>query len=279
MKYKIIADSSCDLKKDYLKKTGVDFSIAPLTINVNGEDFVDDEKLDIKQMLNSMNAFKGKSTSTCPSPTQFFDEMHGADKYFIITISSKLSGSFNSANVAKGMLLNPDDAFVIDSKSTSGTMILIVDKLVELINKNISYEEICKEIHEYVKTRIELYFVLDKFDNLAKNGRVSVAQALIASALSIKPICVANDGEIKFAKKAIGIKWALKVLVKEIGLKLKTIFSKSCIISHCFNVKIAEDLEKEMKEKYDFKSIRTIPMRGLCSFYALEKGIIVSFEN
>ncbi len=279
MKYKIIADSSCDLNKDYLKKTEIDFSVAPLTINVNGEDFVDDQNLDIRKMIDSVSAFKGKSTSTCPSPTHFFDEMQGADKYFIITISSKLSGSFNSANVAKGMLANPDDAFVIDSKTTSGTMILIIDKLVELINKGLSYEEICKEIDEYTNSRIELYFVLDRFDNLAKNGRVSPTQALIASALSIKPICIANDGEIKFAKKAIGIKWALKVLVREIGLRLKTMLPKHCIISHCFNAKIAETLEKEMTEKYDFKSIRTIPMRGLCSFYASEKGIIIGFEN
>lgn len=279
MKYKIIADSSCDLTKDYLKKTEIGFSLAPLIINVNGSDFVDDQKLDIQEMLNCMNNFKGKSTSTCPSPMHFFEEMKGADKYFIITISSKLSGSYNSANVAKGMLANPDDVFVIDSKATSGTMILIIDKLVELINKNLPYEEICKEIDEYTNTRVNLYFVLDKFDNLAKNGRVTATQALIASALSIKPICIASEGEIKFAKKAIGSKWALKVLVKEIGMKIKTLLSKNCVISHCFNEKVAETLGKEIAEKYDFKSVRTIPMKGLCSFYALEKGIIVSFEN
>lgn len=279
MKYKIIADSSCDVDVNYLKDTGIGFSIAPLTINVNGKDFVDDEKLNIKEMLHSVDAFKGKSTSTCPSPTQFFDEMKEAEKYFIITISSKLSGSFNSANVAKSMLSNPADAFVIDSKTTSGTIVLIIDKLVELINNGRTYEEICKEIDEYVNTRLELYFVLDKFDNLSKNGRVSVTQAIIASALSIKPICVASEGEIKFAKKAIGIKWALKVLVKEMATKIKTIFTKNCVISHCFNESIAESLKEEIAEKYDFKSVRTIPMRGLCSFYALEKGIIVSFEN
>jgi len=279
MKYKIIADSSCDLNKDYLKGTGIDFSVAPLTINVNGKDFVDDQNLDIKTMLDSVSAFKGKSTSTCPSPMQYFDEMKGADRYFLITISAKLSGSFNSATVAKGMYSNPEDVFVIDSKTTSGTLILIIDKLVELVNKGLPYEDICKEIDEYSKTRIELYFVLDKFDNLAKNGRVSVTQALIASALSIKPICVASDGEIKFSKKAIGIKWALKVLVREMATKIKTLFSKNCIISHCFNTKVAESLEKDITEKYKFKNIRTIPMRGLCSFYALEKGIIVSFEN
>ncbi len=279
MKYKIIADSSCDLDKNYLDGTGIDFGIAPLTINVNGKDFVDDKNLDIKTMLNAVGAYKGKSTSTCPSPNHYYEELNGADKYFILTISSKLSGSHNSATVAKNMLKNPDDCFVLDSKATSGVLVLIVDKLVQLIHSNLEYEDICKEIEDYSKSRLELYFVLDKFDNLAKNGRVSPAQALIASALSIKPICVAQDGEIKFAKKAIGIKWALKILVKEIAAKIKTMFEKNCVISHCFNENTAKALEKEIAEKYKFRSIRTISMKGLCSFYALEKGIIVCFEN
>ena len=279
MKYKIIADSSCDLNSAYIKEKNISLAVAPLTIHVDGKEFVDDENLDIKEMLDSMNAFKGKSTSSCPSPMSFLEEMKGADKYFILTISSKLSGSYNSATVAKNTYKNPDDVFIIDSKATSGALVLMIDKLVELIKKDLPYEEICSTITSYVDNDFSLLFVLNKFDNLVKNGRVSKLKAAIASTLTIKPICEADNGEIKFGKNVFGLRNAKKVLFNTIGNKVKDFKNKACIVAYCENLDVAEKLKQEIDEKYSFESVRLIPMRGLTSFYALEGALIVSFEK
>lgn len=279
MRYKIISDSSCDLNSDYIKGDNIGFSVAPLTIHVNQEEFVDNFDLDIKKMLDAMHGYKEKSTSSCPSPDSFHKALEGADKYFIITISSKLSGSYNAASVARGMYKNPNDVFVIDSKTTSGAMVLIIDKLVQLIKEDVPYEDICLKIEHYIDDELGLLFVLNKFDNLVKNGRVSKIKAAIASTLSIKPICEADDGEIKFGKKVLGLKNAMKILLNTIGEKVKDFSKKSCVITYCQNLEVAETLKKEITDKYAFKSVRLFPMRGLTSFYALEGGLIVSFEK
>ena len=279
MKYKIIADSSCDLNANYLKDTGIDFDLAPLTLNVNNKEFVDNESLDITEMLSCMHSFKGKSTSACPSPNDYEEKMTGADKYFIVTISSKLSGSHSAAVLAKNSFSNPDDVFVIDSKTVSGTMVLIIDKLVSLINSNIEYEKICEEILNYTENNISLLFILDKFDNLVKNGRVSATKGFIASTLSLKPICENKDGEIKIAKLALGHKRAIKELVEMLKTKTQDHSTKKCVLTHCFNEETAKWIKTELENRYNFKEIILMPMKGLCSFYALEKGLIFSYEK
>lgn len=278
MRFKIIADSSCDLDKDYLKDTGVEFGIAPLTINLNGEEFVDDEKLNIEHLLETSNSSTGKGTTACPSCGNYLNQMQGADYYFVVTITSKLSGSYNSAITARSMHSNPENVFVIDSRSVSGSMVIIIDKLVELIKEGKSYSEICSIISEYKVQNVGLYFVLNKFDNLVKNGRMSPTKAKFASALAIKPICEAKEGEIQLSKKTIGFSGAMKTLVEELCKKVKNGLGKQCVISHCLNSKIAQKLKNAIKEKLPSFKVRMIHTKGLCSYYALEKGILVGYE-
>ena len=223
MKFKIIADSSCDLDKNYLEGKGIGFSVAPLSINLDGEEYIDNEELNIENFMNKVNTYTRKGTTSCPSCGNYLKEMEGADYYFVVTLSSKLSGSYNSALAAKNMHKNPDNICVIDSKSTTGAMIIIIDKLVELINEGKSYEEISKFITKYVEENVGLHFILNKFDNLIKNGRMSPTKAKFASALAIKPICEAREGVIELSKKTIGFSSAIKTLVEEVVRRLKIV--------------------------------------------------------
>ena len=126
MKYKIILDSSSDMNKDFIKDEEIGLEIVPLTIRVRDKEFVDEDKLDIDKMLEEMHSYSGKSTSSCPSPYNYFEACTG-EYNFIITISYKLSGSYNSACLASKMIQDKK-VFVIDSKLTSGAMILIAKK-------------------------------------------------------------------------------------------------------------------------------------------------------
>lgn len=273
MKYQILVDSASDLLSDYYTDPEIGFKVVPLTIHVNDKEYVDNDSLNIQEMLANMHASK-KSSSACPAPQSFLSEFDNAEYTFIVTITSKLSGCYNSAVVAKNSYSKTENICVIDSKAVSGTEMLIVDKLIELIKQDLPYEQIVKEITEYRDKR-SLYFILQKFDNLVNNGRMSKIAGLIASKLVIRPICIAYEGEIKIAKKIIGIKNTFTKLVQMIGEKAKDFSKETLIITHCFAEEEANYIKSDIEKKCNFKEIRILPMRGLCSYYALEKGLII----
>ncbi|HIT43494.1 TPA: DegV family protein [Candidatus Avacholeplasma faecigallinarum] len=274
MKYKIIVDSSSDLTNDYLKDEAIDFEVVPLTIHVDKNEFVDDENIDIPLMLETMKNFNGKSTSSCPSPGDYVKSIT-ADYNFCITISSKLSGSNNSANLAKN-ICEDKNVFVIDSKGTAGMMELIVDELVRLIKEGNSYDEICSKILKF-RDNLNLFFVLESFDNLVKNGRMSKFSALFAKLIKIRPLCIASDGDIKM-HKTVRTRWAaLDAMIDEIANSNIDFNNRVCIISHTFAEDDALKIKEKLLARCPFKEVRIRPTRGLCSFYALTKGIICSY--
>lgn len=280
MKYKIIADSSCDVKNDYLKDKDIPFEVVPLIINIGEQQFVDDDNVDVSSLLGALkSSFSShfiKSSTACPSPGRFL-EACSADNNFIITISGKLSGTFNSAMVAKNSA-DGKNIHVIDSKSTSVNLTLIINELVRLIESGLEYEEICQRIDEFNENS-QLLFVLGKFDNLVKNGRMSKLTSILATALHIKPLCEASEGEIKIIEKPRTQNAALKRLCATIGVKTSVTKGKECLISYCVNLDLAKQMKQMIEEAYEFDRIEIIPMRGLCSYYSLENSIIVSFEK
>lgn len=275
MKVKIIADSSCDLTKDYLNGTNIDFAVVPLTINVKDKVFVDDENIDTHQLLEEVNKSQVKSTSSCPSVGDYQNELVGADCYFFVTISSKLSGSYNSARILQDQEKNVKIS-LIDSEATSGASVLIIDEIVRLVNEGLSFEEIDKQIHEFQKT-VKLLFVLNRFDNLVKNGRMSKITAFVAQAFRIKPLCGAHEGEIKIMEKPRTIKAAHQRLVETIGKLGHDFKNRKCVITHVENEEAALNIKAMIEKEYSFKEVVVLPTRGLCSFYALNGGILVAF--
>ena len=274
MKYKIIADSSCDLTSSYVKSDKVSLEIAPLTIHVGHESFTDDENLDAKEMLDTIKKYDGKATSACPNPYDFLSRVGNAENVFIITISKKLSGSYNSAILA-AFEFEGKNLLVIDSKGTSGVCVRIVDELVRLIEEGLPFDEIKERILKFRDER-RLYFVLDKFDNLVNNGRVSKTVAFIATILKIKPLCFADDGEINIRFKIRTRRFVIEKLIETIKEDKADYHNDECIISHCEDEETASYIKSALEKLCNFKKITVMKMRGLCSFYSLEKGIIVS---
>ena len=273
-KFQILVDSASDLKNDYLKDyEDIGFKVIPLTILAGNKEFVDDDNINIDEMLEAMHSSK-KSSSACPAPQSFLDEFDKAEYTFVVTITAKLSGCYNSAMVAKQSYEKSENIHVIDSKATSGTEILIVNKLVKLIKEGLSYQEIVEKIEKYRDSK-SLWFILQKFDNLINNGRMSKIAGLIASTLVIRPICIAAEGEIKMLKKIIGIKNAFTKLIQLIKEKKSDYSQDTLIISHCKAEEEANQLKSDISKVCNFKEIQIVPMRGLCSYYALEKGVIL----
>lgn len=279
MKYKIVVDSASDLRNNYLDNENILFEVCPLSVIVDGKEFVDDDDVVVDDVLNAMHSFKGKSTSSCP-PVGAFEEAfanNDADVIFCITLSKKLSGSYNAACLAKELISEDHEekkVFVYDSRLVCGAQKIMVDKLVELIKQGLSYEEIDKQMQEFIPTR-RIFFILHSFENFIKNGRINKIVATIINILQIKPICADDDGEIKIVTKIRGLKSTYAKLAELISESVPDAKDRTLVISKCHSDEEVAKV-KPLLEPI-FKEIVEVEMKGLCSFYALEKGMIFSY--
>lgn len=275
MKYKIVSDSSANL----LNLEGVNFEAVPLHIITSDKDFTDDKDLNLKEMQDHLAAYKGKSSTSCPNSQEWIDSFGNAEAVFCVTITSNLSGSCASAKVAASMYesAHPDRVvYVIDSLSTGPEMVLIIDKLAELINAEMDPEIIYEEICEYQK-KTHLYFALSSVDNLAKNGRINPILAKGLGILGIKIVGKASDvGTLQPLDKSRGDKKAYSCLIshmKKLGYK-----NGRVIISHTNNPSGADDMNELIKRELGYNDAIIMESRGLVSFYAEPGSILVGFE-
>lgn len=276
MKVRIVADSSADLQ------TTEDKSIVsvPLKIMTDNAEYIDDEMLDVKSMTEDLAEYRGRSGSACPGVGEWMDAFGDADWVFGITITSNLSGCYNSAMVAKETYESEHPerkVYIIDSLSTGPEMKIIVEKLQALIAEGKAFEEICEAIEQYRK-RTFLVFCLKSLTNLANNGRVSPAVAKIAGILGIHVVGRASEeGTLEQKDKARGEKKAILSLVKnmkELGYR-----GGKVIIDHCFNEEAALQLKSLIRKEYQSADVRIGTTKGLCSFYAERGGLLVGFEG
>ena len=279
MTWKIIADSGCDYREIADLATDTSFKSVPLTIQVDSEIFVDDANLDIDLMMEKMYATSTASKSACPSPDDYLRSFEGAENIFVVTITGALSGSHNSAQLAKKLFLeeHPEaNIHVIDSLSAGGEVDLIITKLNELIKEGLSFNEIVEAITHY-QEKTKLLFVLAKVDNLVKNGRLNKLIGAVVGLLNIRMVGEASEtGTLELLQKARGAKKALTAAVEEV---LKAGYKGGrIIIAHRNNDKFCQQFTEVIKEKFPAADISFLPTSGLCSFYAEEGGLLLGYE-
>lgn len=279
MTWKIVTDSGCDLRSLESQSKELQFERVPLTLQIGTEIFRDDDGLDIDNMMATMYQSSKAATSSCPSPDAFLQAYKGVDNVIAVTITGTLSGSHNSARLAKNDLLEdyPNaNIHVIDSLSASGEVDLIVLELERLINLGLSFEEVVERITAY-QEKTRLIFVLAKVDNLVKNGRLNKLVGKVVGLLNIRMVGQASkEGTLELLQKARGQKKAVSDLVEEIqkaGYKGGKVY-----IAHANNPKICEQISEKIKAIYPDAVIQTGRTSGLCSFYAEDEGILMGYE-
>lgn len=275
MGYKLVVDSCCELisELDSLNALSV-----PLKMTLGEQTFIDDKNLDVNDFIEKMNNYKGKAMSSCPSPQEYNEAFDKDKTNFVVTISSQLSGSYASANVAKSLAEEDGtDVHVFDSRSASAGELLISLKIKELVDKGLDKSDIIKKAQEFVD-QMKTFFVLENLDNLMKNGRMTKIVAKIATVMQIRPILGADEkGDIAMYSKARGTQNAITKLVETIGEHCKDTKDKILAITHCNNEVQALRVKKLAKEKYSFKDIFIVKTGGLSSMYANEGGVIIAF--
>lgn len=275
-KIKIVADSSADL----LEMQGIEFESVPLKITTQEREYVDDCNVDIAEMAEYLLHYKGKSSSSCPNPNEWMEAFGDANCVFCIAITSKLSGSYNSACIAKNTYEKTyagRRVFVIDSLSAGPELKLLAEKLRELICKGKDCEEIAAEIAKY-QQKTGLLFALESLNNFARNGRVSPVLAKAIGMLGIRLVGRASaEGTLEPLSKSRGEKRALATLIEHLekegygGGKLR--------IGHCLNEEAAQVLAALVREKWSCSDVEIYQLRALCSFYAEKGGMLVGFEK
>ena len=275
-KIKIVADSSADL----LQLEGMPFAVAPLKIIADGKEFVDDANLDPTEMVEWFDSYKGKSKTSCPNPQDWIDAFGGAEEVFCVTITSGLSGSYNSAVAAKQMYEadNPNaKVYVLDSLSAGPELVLLIEELVRCVQTDMSFDDICQRIEDY-KKHTGLVFMLVSLKNFAANGRISPAIAKITGVLNIRIVGKASDqGTLQPMHKCRGAVKSLAAILEH--MVAEGLQKGKVKIAHCMNAPAAQALKEKLLEVLPQVQVQIHTLRGLCSYYAEKGGLLVGFEK
>lgn len=273
---KIITDSSSNL----LPKKEGQIKVVPLTISLNGHNYLDDKRLNLPAFLRAMKVNQAAGKTACPSIEQWLQALTGTPLAIIVTLTSGLSGTYESAlQAVKIYLTNHPQARVItvDSRSAGPEIAVIIGGISKLLAEKPRFVDLDQMIAQY-RMKTHLLFILQNLHNLALNGRVAPAVAKVASLLHINLVGTADqDGKLKPLCKARGNKRALTALWRQ--MQAMNYHGGPVMIDHCLAPKQAQLLKAKILAAYPAAKIRIRPTRGLCSFYVEQGGIMVGFHE
>ena len=278
MEYKIILDSCGELPENLLHDGR--FERVPLSLEVGDYKIQDDENFNQAEFLRKVAAYPECPKSACPSPERFVESFRApeADRIYVVTLSAALSGTYNSAELARKLFrekYGEKQIHVIDSQSASGGETQIALKLADLEEEGIAFEEIVKQIESY-RDSIHTYFVLDNLETLRKNGRMSGVKAFVASALNIKPVMGSDTGEIILRTQTIGVNKALGKMAQLAAQEAPRPQERRLIITHCNAPDRAGQVKKQIMARAPFQECIIMDTRGVSSMYANDGGVIVT---
>lgn len=271
---RIVSDSSLDIRPPV---EGVDLVVIPFVITFDHSEWRDLDWSQLPEYEKDMKKSKGFKTA-CPSPNEWleaFKEVEGP--IFGITISSRLSGSYNAAILGKELYQQTGgkaQIHIFDSKSAGGGPSLIFYKIQELYKEGKSFEEIVETVEKFRDNMLTM-FVSESLDNLGKAGRLSNLKLKVAQVMNILPVMSAEDGLIIHSASARGSKKAFKKMVD--NLIAHGAQGKAISINHSGNVKWAEYVKEEL-EKAGVAKVFMQRTTLLNTLYLDLNGVIVTLE-
>ena len=239
---------------------------------------MDTKPLDIENLLTHMETCPTASHTSCPSPGNWYETFEQAQQIIAITISAKLSGSYNSAMTAREMILEktPEKKiYVLDSRSAGSALTMYAEKAAELIEGGADFHTVVSGLEEYRKHRHTI-FALSSFNNLVKNGRISKAVGFIVGKLGIWGIGIGSqEGGIIVKNKMRGIQKVIGSFLAD--MKEHAFAGGYVVISHCQNLELAAKLRDKIQETWHSAKVKILETGGLCSYYAERNGLIVAY--
>lgn len=271
---KIVVDSCCELNLDMME--GIDVSFVPFKLSIGSNDFLDDENLNIEDFRIKMEESKEPVKTACPSPMDFFDKFEG-DIVYVVTITSELSGTYQSAMIAKEMYLKEypgAKVHVFDSRSAVAGETAVFLNLVKCIKEGKSFEETVADTEEIIERSVTI-INLASLSNLAKNGRIPKIAGKLSKVLNIRMIGKAKDGKIVPVSIERGLKRSIKSLVnKALDICDKSL-KTAIVISEANALEAAKEVREMLLKDFPDRIIEITGMKGLSTTYAEEGGLVL----
>lgn len=277
--YVVLMDTVGDLSPELLKKEEVE-TIA-LTLRFDDEELVGEYGTDPALILEKVKASKDCPKTACPAPGDFisFFEKHAGKRIYVVTLSSKLSGSYSSAMMAKDIYLedNPDASItVFDSLSASAGQGLIVSMILQYEESLSQFNEICSKVEDFIKN-MRTIFVLEDLTFLEKNGRLKGVMLMASKVLSISPILEGKEGNIVLKDKAIGNVRAIDKMIGFMIEDMKNLNISVMQISHCNALNKATKIKDAIVANFPDIKVIIAHTGPIATFYAGDKGIVCSY--
>lgn len=273
---KIVTDSSCDLPEKMMKE--YDIKVVPLNIEIEGKPYKENVDITAEEFWIKMKTLSKLSKTSQPSPGQFaetFKEIQAdGDDPFCITISSKLSGTYQSAVIGGG--LSKDKAVVFDSLAGSLAHGVQVLKAARMAKEGKTIPEIIETLKQHVNS-MKIIVSLNTLENIVKGGRISKIQGGIARILNMKVLLHAVNGELKILKKMRGAKRLRQNILEMIAQAGTSGTSRIFGITHVDNQSEADFYKEEIMKMFNPPEIIITPMSPVIANYAGPGGMLITF--
>lgn len=276
MKTRIIIDSTTDLVQEYKNRV----SVVPLTVNFGEEEYIDGVTIDYKTFYEKLIESDVLPTTSQANPDTFMKEFEkvkeAGESAVVITLSSRLSGTYQSAMIAADDFEN---IYVVDGGSATIGNSILVEYAIKLLDEGMSAKEIAEKLEEE-KGKIVIVALLDTLEYLKKGGRISKTVAFAGTVLNIKPVVSVIDGEIGMLGKARGSKMGNNLLVQEIEKAGGVDFSKPVLLGYSglsdnLLLKYIEDSKHIWEE--GLESVRYTTIGSVIGTHAGPGAIAVAF--
>lgn len=277
MTYKIIGDSCTDLSTEMLRDPHL--VKVPLSIQVGPETILDDAHFHQRELLQKMKAWPTAPKTACPSPTQYLEQFaEGADNY-VITLSARLSGSYNAAVQALSIYREEGgtaNVHIFNSRSASAGQVQIALLTRELAERGLPFAQVVEEVEAYI-SRMQTLFVLENLENLRKNGRLTRVQALVTGALRVKLLMGGTrEGEIEKLGQGLSLRQTLVRMVSRMA-EDGDHAGRRLVLAHCNCRERAEYVRELVLERCHFSEVLIVATGGISTVYANDGGIVAAY--
>ena len=274
-KIKIITDGSCDLSHEVLNKFNI--NVVPLGVSFGEEHYTAGVDIDNKEFYAKMKESKELPKTFCPSPENFCKEYQcEEDKIIVIALSSKLSGTYNSASLARDLYLSEHkekDIRVIDSMTGSIGAGLLLIKAAKMISEGKDIDEIVEAI-ENLKEKISFYGTLETLENAIKGGRINTLAVKIIGALNFKAIVQIKDGVVKPIDKARGESNSIKKVANYITSSIEDTKDKILCLMHANCPEKAHKLLSIIEKTHKFDEVYISEVGPVMGTYTSEGAVL-----
>ena len=277
MGYKILCDSCTDFTP--AMEENPRFVRIPLTIHVGSRSFVDDGTIQQAELLQVMGATQEAARTACPAPEAYLSHFETADDIYIITLSERLSGSYNAADQAVKCYREEGgrhNVHVFNSRSASAGQVQAALKIQELAEQGLPFDDVVGQVEQYLD-EMDTMFVLESLENLRKNGRLTKVQALVTGSLRIKLLMGATpEGEIIKLGQGFTERQALQKMIRRAAENAGHA-GKRLVISHCNCLERASYVRELAEKLCRFREILITATGGISTVYAYDGGIVIAY--